>query len=175
MCSSKEIMLSSRYLASAFRNKVRLSLKTQYRLCFFTLVVRVKSSKEVDLKPLLQNIELVVKHEAQELVYVTGCTEGIKVDTSGMTVLMNVEPRDAESLPEDVCKLAVQQGYRGLNMSYDLLSEVWVKAASEHQLLVSIYTVNKIEQLQRCLQLGVDSITTMQVEKLKTLISEQQL
>jgi len=115
-------------------------------------------------------LELVQKHAAEHLVFVTGCTDGIQVDTDGMTVLMNVEPAELELEPAAVCQLAKSRGYQGLNMEHSLLSPVWVESAREHHLLISVYTVNEAKQLERCLELGVDSITTMQVAQLQEMM-----
>ncbi|RJG19053.1 glycerophosphodiester phosphodiesterase [Paenibacillus thiaminolyticus] len=138
-------------------------------------------------------LRLVKELQAERLVFVTGCTEGIEVDTEGMSLLLNVpESADAASnkgatgavdaaqnaavntAAEDafirsVCQRAKRQGYRGVNVPYERCSPDFVACAHALGLIVSVYTVDDADAMRSLMEMKVDSITTKRPEQLLRL------
>lgn len=142
-------------------------------------------------------LRLVKELQAERLVFVTGCTEGIEVDTKGMSLLLNVpESTDAASnagaagavdaaqnaaqnaagntaaeaaFIRSVCERAKRQGYRGVNVPYERCSPGFVACAHALGLIVSVYTVDDADAMRSLMEMKVDSITTKRPEQLLRL------
>ncbi|MCY9517494.1 glycerophosphodiester phosphodiesterase [Paenibacillus apiarius] len=118
-------------------------------------------------------LRLVKELQAERLVFVTGCTEGIEVDTEGISLLLNA-PETADAASDGAfigrfCERAKQQGYRGINLYYEMCSPAFVKCAHSLDLMVSVYTVDEAVTMRSLMEMGADSITTMMPEQLLRL------
>lgn len=144
-------------------------------------------------------LRLVKELQAERLVFVTGCTEGIEVDTEGISLLLNVpESADAASnegatgavdaaqnaaaagngamnaaaegaFIRSVCEQAKRQGYQGVNVPYERCSPDFVACAHALGLIVSVYTVDDADAMRSLMNMKVDSITTKRPEQLLRL------
>ena len=120
-------------------------------------------------------LRIVKALHAEGLVYVTGCTEGIQVDTEGMSLLLNAPESTDEDAGTDeafiqrICEEAKQQGYRGVNLHYSMCSPTFVECAHSLDLMVSVYTVDEAVMMRSLMDMRVDSITTMMPEQLMRL------
>lgn len=81
------------------------------------------------------------------------CDELVKLAPNNEIAYLNGELTPAE------CK---QRGYTGIDYSKKVLSEhpEWVKQAQDLGMKVNVWTVNKTEEIQYFIDLGVDFITT---------------
>jgi len=120
-------------------------------------------------------LQLVKALGAEHLTYVTGCTEGILVDTMGISLLRNApmsmildDQEDREKI-QQFCELASQAGYCGVNLHVEMVSKTFVDLAHAHDLFVSVYTVDDLDRMKQLIDLEVDSITTMKPERLLRL------
>ncbi|WP_152394199.1 glycerophosphodiester phosphodiesterase [Paenibacillus guangzhouensis] len=120
-------------------------------------------------------LQLVKALGAEHLTYVTGCTEGILVDTSGISLLLNApmsmildDKEDREKI-QQFCEQASRAGYCGVNLHVEMVTKAFVDTAHVHDLFVSVYTVDDLARMQQLIDLGVDSITTMMPERLLQL------
>ncbi|MGG3836039.1 glycerophosphodiester phosphodiesterase [Paenibacillus thiaminolyticus] len=142
-------------------------------------------------------LRLVKELQAERLVFVTGCTEGIEVDTEGISLLLNV-PESADAAPNatgavpgavnangaasgaanaaaeeafirSFCERAKRQGYRGVNVPYERCSPDFVACAHALGLIISVYTVDDADAMRSLMEMKVDSMTTMRPEQLLRL------
>ncbi|TDL57910.1 glycerophosphodiester phosphodiesterase [Paenibacillus dendritiformis] len=142
-------------------------------------------------------LRLVKELQAERLVFVTGCTEGIEVDTEGIALLLNV-PESADAPPNatgavpgavnatgaasgaanaaaeeafirSFCERAKRQGYRGVNVPYERCSPDFVACAHALGLIISVYTVDDADAMRSLMEMKVDSMTTMRPEQLLRL------
>lgn len=132
-------------------------------------------------------LRLVKELHAEQLVFVTGCTEGIEVDTEGISLLLNV-PESVDAAPNatgavpgavnaaaeeafirSFCERAKRQGYRGVNVPYERCSPGFVACAHALGLIVSVYTVDDADAMRSLMEMKVDSMTTKRPEQLLRL------
>ncbi|RAT99537.1 glycerophosphodiester phosphodiesterase [Brevibacillus sp. Leaf182] len=73
-------------------------------------------------------------------------------------------------LVKQKCDNLAQKGYFGLNMDYRTCCQELVDYAHEIGLAVWVYTVDDPANQKNIIQMGVDAITTRQVDTLRTLL-----
>lgn len=120
-------------------------------------------------------LSLVKAVGAEHLVYITGSTEGIEVDATGISLLLNapmsmimgawVDQGEIKSF----CKQAREAGYCGINLHEAMVTPSFVEIAHAYNLFVSVYTVNEEGRMRQLMALHVDSITTMKPALLQQL------
>lgn len=150
-------------LADVLEEAKRLGLK---------LNLDIKNAESVN-----PTLRLVKELHAEQLVFVTGCTEGIEVDTEGMSLLLNM-PEIADAVADaaaegafirSFCERAKRQGYRGVNLPYEQCSPELVACAHALGLIVSVYTVDDADAMRSMMEMKVDSMTTKRPEQLLRL------
>lgn len=142
-------------------------------------------------------LRLVKRLQAERLVFVTGCTEGIDADAEGISLLLNApESADAaangtgaasgaanangagndaanaaaeEAFIRSFCQRAKREGYRGVNVPYQRCSPGLVASAHSLGLIVSVYTVDDADAMRSLIEMKVDSMTTKRPEQLLRL------
>jgi len=134
--------------------------------------VNLDIKNEEAVNPTLQ---LVKALGAEQLTFVTGCTEGILVDTTGISLLRNApmsmildDKEDLEKIGQ-FCEQASRDGYRGVNLHVEMVTKAFVDIAHANDLIVSVYTVDDPDSMKQLIDLQVDSITTMKPEMLLQL------
>jgi len=115
-----------------------------------------------------------------ERTIVTGCDAGragkIKEECQDIQVLLNISTRYARRDVEDedtvkmICRQAVSACCCGINIDFRLCSERLVDYASLRYLPVSVWTVDRLEDMRSMIAMGVYSITTYQPARLKKLV-----
>jgi glycerophosphoryl diester phosphodiesterase len=113
---------------------------------------------------------------------VTGCDAAraatVRKECSDIQVLLNVAdmrgqaPEEEEDPVKEVCRRAVSACCCGINVDFRLCSEQLVHHARLRYLPVSVWTVDRIEDMAAMIALGVDSITTYEPARLKRLVRE---
>ena len=63
-------------------------------------------------------------------------------------------------------------GIKGIDYSYSKLTDAWIKEANGLGMTVNVWTVNKDEDIRRCLEAGVDFITTNEPELTRRIMKE---
>ncbi|MCC3372743.1 glycerophosphodiester phosphodiesterase [Cohnella sp. REN36] len=128
---------------------------------------------------------LIDRMDMADYVFLSGC----QYDRARMAArlaprirrLLNVDVRpflsadDPSSLRlavQAACEQALSAGCFGLNLPHRLAGPELAAAAAERGLDVYVWTVNDTEEMRRCAELGVRSITTRNVEALARLKSD---
>jgi glycerophosphoryl diester phosphodiesterase len=131
---------------------------------------------EAVIAPVIRSIR---HYEMEDLVFITGCSDGITDSHRGIKVLYNTPDvltseveREYAAWAHTVCEWANASGYYGLNMNYRTCRRELVEYAHMLGLVVWVYTVDDEESLNEMIRLGVDEITTNEVELLKQLKTE---
>ena len=94
--------------------------------------------------------------------------------TNDGRVLRIAFPQLTEDRRKELCKSIKKLGLAGIDYSMKVLRKnpEWVKQAHDLGLKVNVWTVNKEEDMQAMLDLGVDFITTNNPVELKALIGK---
>lgn len=131
---------------------------------------------EAVIEPAIKSIR---NFEMEEIVYITGCSDEITNRHRGIKVLYNTldelteqEELDYIGWARIVCEWANVGGYYGLNLNYRTCRSELVEYAHRLGLAVWVYTVDDRESLIEMIHLGVDEITTNEVNLLKQLKME---
>lgn len=118
-------------------------------------------------------IALIHHYNAQNRVFITGESERIAARYPDIRVLYNTpdvlgkkEMGDYDSFIREICGIARDGSYYGLNMNYTTCSEQAVQTAHASGLKVWIYTVDEPDAFKTFIQMGVDAITTNKVSAL---------
>ncbi|MEK8126409.1 glycerophosphodiester phosphodiesterase [Paenibacillus filicis] len=128
----------------------------------------MKSQDAID--PALQ---LVLSLGMADRVFVTGCSEGTAKRYESIRVLYNAPITvdfSAESsytqYARTVCQTALELGYYGLNLNASTCRQELVELAHASGLVVWVYTVNEAAAMEKLVRMGVDAITTREVQTL---------
>lgn len=149
-----ELVKLEELLQEAIRRQIKLNLD-------------IKNGEAVN-----PTLKLVKAARAEHLIYVTGCTEGIEVEASGMALLLNapmsmiIKDGTRHDQIDGFCQQAQQEGYAGVNLHEAMVTPAFVDIAHAHNLFVSVYTVNEPQRMKELIEMKVDSITTMKPELL---------
>ncbi|OME87892.1 hypothetical protein BK120_00750 [Paenibacillus sp. FSL A5-0031] len=112
-------------------------------------------------------VRLIHQFEAQNRVFITGCSDNITIRYPDIQVMLNT-PDDLSleqmerygDFAEAVCREAKQAGYAGLNMNgFTCLPPIVIRAHALG-LKVWVYTVNFRSAMEWFLRMKVDAITT---------------
>ena len=68
---------------------------------------------------------------------------------------------------------AKEAGCERVNVRHDFLNAQMVQAAHAQGMRVQVWTVDRLEDMERALQLGVDGITTNRVRDLRGLLEKR--
>ncbi|OPA75201.1 glycerophosphodiester phosphodiesterase [Paenibacillus selenitireducens] len=144
----------------------------------YEITLNLDIKDRMSIEPALQSI---YRLQAQDRVYITGCSDGITKLNSGIRVFLNtpdelsVEAQDEMSFAHDICVRAREEGYYGLNMDYRTCRNEIVDIAHENGLAICVYTVNHPLDMAKFLDLKVDAITTKNVDTLLKIRSRYEL
>ena len=129
-------------------------------------------------------VDTIVEYDMTEKVFITGCdaTTAYKIKTYSpeIQVLLNVEmaikniksvKNKCNSLIPDICNKAVSNYCCGINVDYQYCKHELITFARRRGLLVFVWTIDDTETMRKFLDLGVDSITTNEVELLRDLLT----
>ncbi|HXL03240.1 MAG TPA: glycerophosphodiester phosphodiesterase [Bacillota bacterium] len=130
--------------------------------------------------------DTVIASDMAEKVFVTGCDAKtayrIKTYVPQIQVLLNAEMEigniknagsNYDSLMCDICNKAVSNYCCGINIDYRHCKDELVFAARRRGLLVFVWTIDDAKDMKAFLNLGVDSITTNEVETLRNLLIQK--
>lgn len=147
----------------------------------FALVAKyydVQVNVDVKNKNALEQVqELAIKYGILDRIFYTGVPEydiDYVKEHSPLVAYFYGNTAPIPSDPEEcarLCDKAVERGAIGLNFSYKEVSDEIVNAAHERGLLISVYTVNYLKDMNECLKYNVDYITTERPYKLHTITS----
>jgi glycerophosphoryl diester phosphodiesterase len=112
---------------------------------------------------------------------VSGCdgarAERVKEQCQELQVLLNVSAGGArlehERSMERICRQAVSSCCSGINVEFSLCSEQLVSHARLRYLPVSVWTVDREEDMRSLISMGVHSITTCQPASLRRIVGER--
>ncbi|WP_028550570.1 glycerophosphodiester phosphodiesterase [Paenibacillus sp. UNC451MF] len=121
-------------------------------------------------------VELIQRRHCVEQVFITGCSENITSRHKDIKVVLNTPTKLTEEEKSNyalyidkVCRDGEEGHYYGLNMHHETCRPELVEAAHKRGLAVWVYTVNDPDRMRRCIQSGVDAITTKEVAILSEL------
>ncbi len=123
--------------------------------------------------------DTVIATNMAQNVFFTGCNAEtaykIKIYYPKIQVLLNTETEikqakhDCSQLISSICNKAVTSYCCGINVDYRYCESALIEFAKRRGLLVFVWTINDIENMKKFIEMGVDSITTNEVEKLKNI------
>ncbi|MBB6671175.1 glycerophosphodiester phosphodiesterase [Cohnella nanjingensis] len=129
---------------------------------------------------------LIGRLEMTDRVFLSGCGYGRALAAARIVPhlrkLLNVDVQPFLSAigveaglhaAAEACEQALSAGCFGLNVPYPLAREELIALAAEKGLDVYVWTVNDTEGMRRCVDLGVRSITTRNVEALVRLRADR--
>ncbi len=148
----------------------------------FMLISGYKALKvNVDVKSIADLGQVVAsaqKYALTDRIFFTGIerekVQIIKKTAPGYVYYLNTDidaskKNDAEyiaSLADEVRQL----GACGININFRNVTDEIVKIFHANNLLVSVWTVNRIADMKKMLKLGVDNITTKKIENLRNIL-----
>ncbi|MFC5401527.1 glycerophosphodiester phosphodiesterase [Cohnella soli] len=161
-------------------------LYADYEIATLEQALKASASRgtklNLDLKSaaaIVPTVRLIRQYEAQNRAYITGCSDRMTELYPDIQVMMNtpdeLSPQqllEYEQFAESVCLHAQKQGYVGLNMDARTCRKTMVERAHFFGLKVWVYTVNRRQDMELCLEAGVDAITTRKPEILLELLRE---
>ena len=154
-------------LAHTYPEKAKATLDEAFRL----IAEHDKIQVNVDVKStacLAQVQELAQKYGILDRIFYTGLSAdsipAAKEKSPLVPYYLNSSPERTDMILEarcdELCDKALALGAVGLNMHFSLVTKKLVASAHNKGLLVSVWTVNREEDMRKCLRLGVDNITT---------------
>lgn len=135
--------------------------------------IDVKTTKNIDKMQ-----EIIVKHDMLDRVFYTGINEGFVADVREKSPLvqyyLNCYPNVLELGKKEYCdKLVdhvIELGGIGVNINFVGVTPQLVEACHDKGLLLSVWTVNNVKDMEMFLSMGVDNITTEKPTLLKNII-----
>jgi glycerophosphoryl diester phosphodiesterase len=121
------------------------------------------------------------KYDLLDRTIVSGCdgtrAARVKERCPELQVLLNVTTGGAgpeyERTVEEICRQAVSSCCCGINIDFSLCSEQLVGHARLRYLPVSVWTVDREEDMRSLIAMGVHSITTCRPRSLRRIMSER--
>jgi len=150
------------------------------------LLMLVKSSEtmiNLDMKTddaLEPASQLVRRMDMVNRVFMTGCfyERALKATHAvpELRKLLNVNVEHFRTLAYEEavsqsCQDALEAGCFGLNVPYQVVNSRMKEIAEAAGLPLYVWTVNEVEEMERCIELGVRSITTRTIDKLQVVKS----
>ena len=135
--------------------------------------IDVKTTKNIDKMQ-----EIIVRHGMLDRVFYTGINEGFVAETKEKSPLvqyyLNCYPDVSELGNADYCdkmtERVIELGGIGVNINFRGVTPQLVEACHRRNLLISVWTVNDTEDMEKFLSMGVDNITTEKPTLLKSII-----
>lgn len=135
--------------------------------------IDVKTTKNIDKMQ-----EIIVKHGMLDRVFYTGINEDFVADVREKSPLVqyyiNCYPDISELDKKDYCDKmtdrVIELGGIGVNINYRGVTPQLVEACHSKGLLLSVWTVNDAEDMERFLSMGADNITTEKPTFLKDIM-----
>lgn len=136
----------------------------------------------VDVKN-VQNLKAVYplaqKYGLENRIFYTGISldfvEAVKKDSPEVPYYLNVSvekpKKQTPEYLEGLVKTVKESGAVGINFNKDHATKKLVDAFHKHDLLVSIWTVNKEKKMYEILLLSPDNITTRRPDKMKEILN----
>ncbi|MFF2480231.1 glycerophosphodiester phosphodiesterase [Paenibacillus sp. NPDC058071] len=125
--------------------------------------------------------KLVRRMDVADNVFMSGCSYERALQAKSvvpdMRLLLNVNVEHFRMMTYEEavtrsCEEALDAGCFGLNVPYPAVSGKMIEIAEAAGLPVYVWTVNEVEEMKRCAELGVRSITTRTVDTLKAVKSK---
>ncbi|KEQ21943.1 glycerophosphodiester phosphodiesterase [Paenibacillus tyrfis] len=118
----------------------------------------------------LPTIELLNTLKMWEQIYFTGETKTItnlpyrdRVMWNTPEALKEMNGAAYEAAVRDLCSMAKQKGFAGINVDYPSCREVLVQCAHEHGLLVWVYTLPDSGMFSAYAEMKLDAVSTLDV------------
>ena len=146
----------------------------------------IKSQKDILLNIDVKNTimlrwlkNVLLEYNLLDRVFLTGLTYSDLVDNKKflqeINCFINLEISDIENMEfEKLIDKLENLNIIGINIDYKLINPEIISVCRERKLLTSVWTVDNAEDMEKMIQLKVNSITTNRVDILKKKISEVQ-
>lgn len=128
--------------------------------------------------------KLLGDHDLRDRCFLTGLLfddiEQVRADIIGLRYMVNVVSRTLEKYnpnntedSEELCQRVAASGAFGININYHLLTGCLLAAAHAASLKVYVWTVDDEADIQAMISMGVDSITTKNMQLTKLVMGLQ--
>lgn len=136
------------------------------------MLVNLDLKSEAAIDPAMQ---LVRRLGGQDLVFTTGCSDGLPERYPDIRAMWNAPTRmppgeGDEAFARRICDYAASHAYHGLNLHHETCSEAVVRRAKSMDLPIWAYTVNDASEMKRLIGLGIAAITTRKPGELQRLL-----
>lgn len=149
------------YLAEASKLPIRLVCE-----------IKTHNNREGEKEAIKKILELVDKYDLSNKVdYITFSKDGFKNFIKLSPPSANVYYLEGDYIPAQI----LFEGGKGIDYHINVLKQYpeWIEESHELGLLVNVWTVDKEEDMEWCIDHGVDFITTNEPEKLQSLINKR--
>lgn len=148
------------YLAEAAKLSIRLVCE-----------IKTHNNRSLEKCAIEKILESVDKYNLNDKVdYITFSKDSFKNFINLSPPSTNVYYLEGDYIPDQV----LFEGGRGIDYQLGILKKYpeWIEESHKLGLLVNVWTVDSVEDMEWCISQGVDFITTNEPEKLQNLIKE---
>lgn len=151
---------------------------------FKRVLEMIKNQKDILLNVDVKNTvmirwlkNVISAYELLDRVFLTGLTlDDIilnKEFLNGINYFINIEIFDLENIqPEKLINELDALNVLGININHKLVTPELITACKEKKMLIFVWTVDEVEDMEKLIEFKVNSITTNRVDVLKNKISE---
>lgn len=131
--------------------------------------------KNSDVLSKLNN--MISRNKLSESIFLTGLTfndiEENREELKGIHYLVNLEDSDIKNINgERLIHKLREMNAEGININYELLTYELAALCKEERIILSVWTIDNIIDMDKAISLGVNSITTRRIDLLRGRIAE---
>lgn len=121
--------------------------------------------------------DMISRYKLSDSVFLTGLTFNDiaenKEELKGIHYLVNLEDSDIKSIhAERLMDKLKEMNAEGININHELVTSEFAAVCKEGKIILSVWTIDNVEYMDRAISLGVNSITTRNIDLLRDRIAE---
>lgn len=131
--------------------------------------------KNTAVLPRLKN--MISRYKLSDSIFLTGLTFNDiaenEEDLKGIHYLVNLEDSDIKSMhAKKLINKLKEMNAEGININHEFVTSELAAVCKEEKIILSVWTIDNVEYMDRAISLGVNSITTRNIDLLMDRIAE---
>lgn len=131
--------------------------------------------KNTAVLPRLKN--MISRYKLSDSIFLTGLTFNDiaenEEDLKGIHYLVNLEDSDIKSMhAKALINKLKEMNAEGININHEFVTSELAVVCKEEKIILSVWTIDNVEYMDRAISLGVNSITTRNIDLLMDRIAE---
>ena len=131
--------------------------------------------KNTAVLPRLKN--MISRYKLSDSIFLTGLTFNDiaenEEDLKGIHYLVNLEDSDIKSMhAKKLINKLKEMNAEGININHEFVTSELAAVFKEEKIILSVWTIDNVEYMDRAISLGVNSITTRNIDLLMDRIAE---